>query len=378
MKKILFALKDMNVGGVEKSLVSLLEEIDCNKYDVTLLLLKDFGGFMNQIPNWVKIIFIKEYTDIESLVNNPPLSEIKKCIKKKEYVFSLQLFIGYLYFKFTRNMAIYYYFVFKNIPKINDSYDVAIAYSSLIPYLTYFVNSHIKANKKYGWIHFDVKKLVINKNTLYVLHKNLDRIYVVSREALESFIDIFPKLKDKCELKYNVISRSYIERQSRVKVDLLDSNSFKIITLGRISKEKGQDIIPNIVKNLLDKNYDIKWYLIGDGKLIESIKKSMENLKLNNEIVFLGTKINPYPYLKQADLYVQPSRYEGYCISLAEAKTLYLPIVTTDFAGAKEQITHRFNGSIVRFDEVELFNEIKLLIDDNNLRNLYKENLRKS
>lgn len=377
MKKVLFALKDMNIGGVEKSLLSLLNEIDSKEYDVTVLLLRRYGGFLEQIPSWVNIIYLDEYSNVESLVNNPPLSEIKQILHKGKYIKGISLLIGYILYKITNDISFYYDKVFKDIPKLNEKYDIAISYTSIIEYLTYYINNKINADKKIGWIHFDVNKLNINVKSMYSLHKNFDKIYIVSQESFDHFVLKFPNLKDKCELKYNVISKNYIMKLADEQIDEMNYDGMKIVTLGRLSKEKGQDMIPQIARQLVDQTIKFKWYLIGQGNLEKELRNSIEQLNLQNYIILLGSKINPYPYLKKADIYVQTSRYEGYCISLAEARMFNLPIVTTDFTGAKEQIKNGVTGSIVQCKIEELSNEIISIVTNKEIREMYRENLKK-
>lgn len=379
MKKVLFVLKDMNVGGVEKALLSLLNEMDRQEYKITVLLLQNRGGFLNEIPEDVEVKVLERYQDIEGTVNNPPLYEIKKICKKKEISRVLQLLLGYIWYKMSGNMIFYYRMAFSNIHSLTEEYDIAIAFTSLISYLTYFVQYKVKAPIKIGWIHFDVNKLNMDKKTTFSLHKDLDKIYVVSKESYENFVAMFPKLKEKCEVKYNIISKKYIDQMSKEKImdSAFNSNydGIRIITLGRLSKEKGQDIVPEVALRLKEYGVDFKWYLIGDGNLRQELEREIDTKGLKENVILLGTKTNPYPYLAGADIYVQTSVYEGFCISLAEARALYLPIISTEFAGAKEQIINGETGSIVNRNTDEICDELISLIYDKGKREKYSLNL---
>lgn len=379
MKKVLFALKDMNVGGVEKALLSLLNEMDKQEYKITVLLLQNRGGFLNEIPEDIEVKVLDSYQDIEGIVNNPPLYEIKKICKKKEISRALQLLLGYIWYKASGNMSFYYRMAFSNIQSLKEKYDIAVSFTSIISYLTYFVKYKVKAPIKIGWIHFDVNKLNMDKKTIFSLHKDLDKIYVVSKESYENFVAMFPKLKEKCEVKYNIISQKYIKQMSKEKITDLafDCNydGVKIITLGRLSKEKGQDIIPEVALQLKKQGIDFKWYLIGDGNLRQELEREIDAKDLKENVILLGTKTNPYPYLAGVDIYVQTSVYEGFCISLAEARALYLPIISTEFAGAKEQIINGETGSIVKRNTDEICDELITLIYDKEKREKYSLNL---
>ena len=377
MQKVLFALKDMNIGGVEKSLISLLNEIDQDKYDNTVLLLRNYGGFINHIPSWVKVKILDDYSKIDAIVNNNPLFEIKRLFRNKEKLFSFQLLIGYIYYKLTEDMRLYYYFAFKKIKPLEEEYDIAISYTSIISYLSYFVNYKVKARMKIGWIHFDVSKISLIKKTMLKLHNDYFKIYIVSKEGYNNFVEIFPELEQKCEIKYNVISSKYIKELANHSIDDMKCKGIKIVTLGRLSYEKGQDMIPEIAYRLKQQSIEFKWYLIGDGNLNKNILEYITKFDLQDYVILLGTKDNPYPYLKNADLYVQTSRYEGYCISLAEARVFELPIVTTNFVGANEQLINNITGKIVSIDIDDLYNAIYEITKDSHLRDLYRKNLRK-
>ena len=284
----------MNIGGVEKSLLSLLNTIDNTKYNVDLLLLEESGGFIGSIPDYVNVITCNDYSLISEELNRPPLKVIQRNVKNKNIKHAFNLGISYLKTKFFNNYSYYYKSVFKNTHKINKHYDVAIAYSSIIGYLTWFVKYNIDADIYLGWIHFDISKLNFNHNLLLELHKKMDKIFVVSKEALDSFVKEFPELKSKCELRYNIIDAENIKKLANVSVDDIEKvDSIKIMTLGRLSIEKGQDIIPAIAKKLKDRKIDFKWYIIGNGVLKERINREIKSFGLENNVFLLGTKTNP-------------------------------------------------------------------------------------
>lgn len=146
-------------------------------------------------------------------------------------------------------------------------------------------------------------------------------------------------------------------------------------TLGRLSAEKGQDIIPEVAKLLKDDGIKFKWFLIGDGNLRTRIENDIEQYNLQNYIFLLGTKINPYPYLKESDIFVQTSVYEGECISLQEAKILCLPIVATNFTGTNEQLEAGNLGIVTERNVKRLYSQIKKLALDEQLIESYGRKL---
>ena len=142
-----------------------------------------------------------------------------------------------------------------------------------------------------------------------------------------------------------------------------------------MSEEKGYDISIRLTKKLLDNGYNIRWYCIGEGNERRKLEDKIKAEGLEEEFILMGSKSNPYPYMKDADIYVQTSRTEGYCITLAEARALNKAIVTTDFSGAREQIEDGKTGIIVKYNENEIYNSIIKLIDDFELRRNFEYNL---
>lgn len=340
MKKVLFVMKNMSVGGVEKSLLSLLDTLSPLEYEVDLLLLEDKGEFRNFIPSWVNVDILEDYQLIKSKVNENPKEVILSTLKRKEILDSVLLLIFYIISKIFKNFKYYYMIVFRNVKKREGKYDIAIAYSSLINYITWYVVFCVNAKKRIGWIHFDIEKINFDKRLFLYLHKKIDKIYVVSKQAYEVFCNAFPLLTEKAEIRYNIIDENCIRKLAEENIIKTNKeNNLTIVTLGRLEIEKGQDIIPEIANSLRQKNIKFKWYIVGDGSLRTSIKNNIIKYGLTQEIELVGTVTNPYPYLKIADIYVQTSVHEGFCITLGEAKVFEPYIVSTNFTGAKDQLT---------------------------------------
>lgn len=378
MKKLLFMCINMNIGGTEKALLTMLNEIGSSKYDITLLMLEENGGFLNEIPNFVKIKYVNEYKDIKPLIKEPPKLLAKKLIENKKYSMGLSIFFNYGISKVTNNMSYYYKYILRNIKNIEENYDLAVAYAGPMDFITYFILNKIKAKKKVQWIHFDITKIGFNKKFAEKNYKKFDKIFVVSEEGREKLINLIPALNNKVEAFFNIISCNLIENMSKNEKGFDDSfNGVRILTVGRLSKEKGQDLTINALARLKNEGYNIKWYCIGDGPEKDNYKQRIKNLKLENDYILLGSKLNPYPFMKHCDIYVQPSRHEGYCITLGEARCFDNPIVTTNFTGANEQIKNEVTGLICDSSEEGIYKSVKRLLDDEDLYNNIKINLSK-
>lgn len=361
-QKILFMMIDMNVGGTEKAFLNLVSEIDFSKYDVTLLLLEKKGGFLNDIPKEVHVEVLENYEDIKDKIMQPPLQCVKKALGLKKYLEAIGILFYYIMYKITNDMTAYYKFILRKFKK-RLNYDVAIAFAGPMEFITTYILEKVEAEKKIQWIHFDVSKNGINVTHSKHNYPRFNKIFVVSDQARQILVNTIPGIKDITETKHNVVSKKMCLRQAEIGETYKNYNGIKILTVGRLYGEKGQDIIPDVVNKLKQEGYEFKWYLIGEGSLRKSIETKIQEYKLNDDIILLGTKTNPYGFYKDATIYVQTSRHEGFGITIAEAKVFGLPIVSTDVAGAREQLKGE-NEIIVKFDPDELAEGIKRLLDN--------------
>jgi glycosyltransferase involved in cell wall biosynthesis len=379
MKKILFMVSSMNIGGVEKSLLSLLSVLPKEKYDITILLLEKKGGFLKYIPNGVKVEEAEWFKEVKPLIMQPPQQTIKNYYLKKQYTKILFFLWSYFFSKHSNNRYIFYREVFKNVPTNPDQFDIAIAYQGPTDTIDYYIANKVNAKKKISWVHFDVSRHFINEKLYSKLYKNLDKVFVVSKEARKRLIEKIPTVEKKAEVFLNIIPNQLINKMAKETVEFDDDyEGTKIVTVGRLSKEKGQDMAIKVLSRLRSEGYEVRWYCIGEGNNRKEYDTLIDQSGLNDDFILMGAKSNPYPYILQSDIYVQTSRHEGYCLTLAEAKCLGKAIITTNFIGSYEQIQDGYNGFIVDCTEKELFRKIKYLIDNKHERNRLIHNLKKS
>lgn len=358
-KKIVFILINMNMGGTEKAFLNLVEEIDRTEYEVDLLLLEKRGEFIEEVPKWIKIKRLNGYEKIKEELNLSPKENIKKYIKKRKFFSALSLGMLYLECKIRKERSKFYKRILKDI-YIEEKYDIAIAYAGPMELITYIVSEKIKAKTKYQWIHFDVSKIGINKNFYEKFSKSFNEFVIVSEEGKRKILEAIPSLKKKVVVKNNNIPKLKIKKLADEDEGFNDNfNGIRILTVGRISQEKGYDLAINVCKKLVEDNLNIRWYGIGEGALKEKYIERCKALGIEENFIFLGGKRNPYSFISQCDIYVQPSKYEGFCITIGEAKIFKKRIITTNFTGAKEQFLNYAKGKIVE-NEKELYEEIKL------------------
>ncbi|MGG0729865.1 glycosyltransferase [Bacillus paramycoides] len=372
-KDVLFVINNLNCGGAEKSLISLLHTMDYSRYNVDLFLFKHEGLFFNKIPKHVNILDEPaeyQYFDM------PIKAATIKCLRqgRLDIAFS-RICAGYI-FKSEKNKARceqrVWRYLSKSLQTINKKYDVAIGYLEKNP--VYFCIEKVKADKKIGFIHTDYDKLGMDSKIDMGYFHSLNHIVTVSEECANVLRERFPIYNDKIGVIHNVVSPSTINKMSQEKVDI-EHKGIKLVSVGRLSSEKGFDLAIEACKNLIGNGYDIKWYIIGEGKDRDKFKKMIEENELQDHFLLLGLKENPYPYIRVADIYVQPSRFEGKSIAIDEAKILHKPIVVTNFSTAKDQIDNEENGIIVDMDAHSLSEGIKKLIHHEELRNKLIHNL---
>lgn len=377
-KKILFVINNLNCGGAEKALISLLETMDYSKFDVDLLLFKQKGIFMSKIPVQVNLLPEPENYKYFDMSIKKAIIEL---IKKGKFNIALARILSLYIFKTEKSRAVMEQKVWRYLAKGFDNliieYDAAIGYLEKNP--IYFCIDKVNAKKKIGWIHNDYEKLGMDKNIDNKYFKKLDYIFTVSEECLKVLKRVFPEYDEKFKLMHNIVSAKTIKKLALEKVsDICFSNeNINIVSVGRLNYQKGFEMAIEACSILIEKGYQIKWNIVGDGEERDNLEKLIERFNVKDNFNLLGIRENPYPYVAQSDIYVQPSRFEGKSIAIDEAKILTKPIVLTNFSTAKDQIENEYNGLICDMNAKALAEDIERIIVDNNLKKSLINNLSK-
>lgn len=375
-KDILFIIPSLSAGGGEKSLINLLEQIDYTQYNVDLFTLNKDGLFLDFVPNEVNII--ENPKDLEVF----KLSIIKSITKflvnrNLRLAFNRGMFFikNKLKISVSKREQYSWKYIKGAIGVLDKKYDVAIGY--LEKTSNYICIDCVQADKKIGWIHTDYNKLGADKKFDKRYLSQLDYIVTVSEECAQVLKKEFNDLSKRIRIIKNIVSPSTIKKMSLENIDIKTINNEKIIvSVGRLSCEKGFDIAVKSCKILKDKGLKVKWILIGDGVEKANIEKLINENKLMSDFILVGVKSNPYKYLSKADIYVQPSRFEGKSIAMDEAKILGKPIVATNFSTVRDQINDKVDGIITEMNERSLADGIELLINDSKLYSNIVNNMR--
>ncbi|MCU5377758.1 glycosyltransferase [Bacillus cereus] len=374
-KKILFVIDSLQSGGAEKSLVSLLSSFDYTKYEVDLLMFSASGLYLPLLPKQVNVL------EVPTIIKRQ--AEKFNYLIKHKYFKELFLRVGasislrnpYINKKLHAAQVVWRW-VSKGMDSLKGTYDVAIAYSQGMP--TYFVANKVYACKKIAWVNTDYRLAAYNKDFDLNYYEKFNEIVAVSDGCKEVLIQEIPKIESKIQVVYDIISPTLIKSMANESKGFSDQfEGLRILTIGRLVYEKGYELAIEACYKLKQKGYRFKWYVIGEGNLQSELEDRISKYNLHDTFILLGTYKNPYPFIKHSDIYVQPSRYEGFGLALAEARIFQKPIVVTDFVTVHNQIKHRENGLIVKMDSEAVYEGVKEIIENDLLKKRLFENLKK-
>lgn len=365
---MLISMHYLELGGAETALIGLLQALDPKRVDVDLFLYDHRGEMMKFVPEWVHLLpQIPEY----SVLEHP----IKELVQRRYWGIAIARLLAksigsIIYRKSGRkllNMVSGHYisqFALPFLPQINKgkTYDLAISF--LTPHQ--YVLHKVSAGKKVAWIHTDYTRVTIDARRELTVWGKYDFIASISDDVTKTFLQVFPSLESKIIKIENILSPMFVRRRAEefkanwklpdnkkkeeTTTALIENNELKLLTIGRFSEPKNFDNLPFICKSVLGEVKNLRWYIIGYGPDEQLIRKEIEEAGMQEYVIILGKKENPYPYIKACDIYVQPSRYEGNSVTVREAQMLCKPVVVTNYPTAGSQVKDGDDGVIVPMD----------------------------
>lgn len=376
-KNILILHFNMELGGAETSLLGLLDTIDYEKYNVDLLLYAKEGSLLSEINS--DVIMLPEIMEYKALTKS-----IKDNFKEGFWKIGISRCYAKLRSKFSRgplkithNYKQYFHkLCMPYLPEINKSYDLAISFND--PH--YIIGKKVKAKVKMCWFHTDASRMRFYEPIEKEMWLMSDYIVNVSEECKRAFDEKHIYTKERSIVIENILSKKMILKKSLESVDenIAKNGEIKLLSVGRFSYQKNFDNVPDICKRIRNQGVNVKWYLIGYGEEETLIRRKIEEAGMQEYVIILGKKENPYPYIKSCDIYVQPSRYEGKCVAVREAQILERPVIITDYETSKSQLRDGVDGIIVPTDNERCAMAICAIVRDKRLQNILIENEKKN
>jgi len=375
--RLLFVMNNLTCGGAEKALVSLLQTLDYSRYEADLLLFKHEGLFMNQLPGQVNLLAAPP---LYPLFDMSARKALKLALRRGKPLLAVSRLLAGSVYRRPESPAVReqraWKYVSRALPRLDKTYDAAIGFLEKSP--VYFVVDKVKASRKLGYVHNDYDRLGMDPALDDPFFRRLDAIVTVSDECGNVLRNRFPAYADKVRVVRNIVSPRVIRAMAEERPDWGGREAgarYRLVTVGRLVKQKGIDLALEACKHLVDGGLDVRWFVLGEGEERPELERAIRRLGMEDRFILLGQRENPYPYVKQADLYVQPSRFEGKPIAVDEAKILLKPIVLTNFSTARDQIQSGSNGVIVEMNARALGEGIRRLLQDEPLRAAFANRL---
>lgn len=361
MKKLLFINGHLNTGGVEKSLLDVLKHLDYEKYEIDLLLLEEMGDYSPELPKQVHVT-------LRCLKNTygPVVGSLLHCIRQRDWfcfrmrlIFLMMKFFGQNYIRLAQRML-----------TGNQHYDCVIGFRPGI--CTQIAAFAVNADKRITWWHHGA--INVDHDNYLEAAEECDQIAVVSESCRTMLIEEFPTLENKFVVVPNMLDVEAIHNKAEAFKPYEQRDTFHIVTLCRLSPEKHIENAIFAAKSLKEKGIPFQWHVVGNGNMESSLRKTAEAAGVSDVFLFEGNQIDPYPYLKNADLFVHPSYVESQGIVVLEAMALGIPCVVTKSLGPCEFIKDGVNGILTEQTTESLTQKVFEILTNRALYKLIKAN----
>ena len=372
----------MDPAGTEKSFLSFASCLDYDRFDVTLLLAKKDGLFLPMLPKEIHVVEMERYGELFTLNGGNAFSVIMKTMVKQNpaVLFDMLPYVLNIVFhkgrRSDQTMAMWCK-LSERFPDFPGEFDAAVAYWG--DKTMFYMLDHVKAKQKLAWLHFDYAQPPRDDTLYEPAFARCDKVVTVSGAIDDSLRKHFPALDEKIVKMENICDPKLIWNLA-LKGDTFPDRHFtgkRILTVGRIAEQKGYDMAVRVLSRLRKDGYDVRWYIIGTGTDADmtALKELAITENVADMLILLGTTPNPYTYIRDCDIYAQPSRHEGKPIAVEEAKILYKTILVTNYTAASEQMENGALGVITDISEDGIYEGMKRLLDDPELCERYSDTL---
>lgn len=363
-KRILFLISNLESGGVSKSMVSLLNAIDRQTYDVSLWIASPYGVFMPQIPETVKVMYDERITALSQ-----GLGGVVRLLKQGCLFLALGSLLRVALSKVDKSWS--GRLLAWLMPVVGEGeYDLIVDYNGQ-QQLYYMVNK-LRGKKKVSFFHSDYSQWPYYYTADKKYFPKVDTIFTISQHCVEVLKEWFPKQADKILLMENITSPMLINKLAEEPFENpWRKDVVKLITVGHVVDTKGSHWAIEATHILKERGVDVHWAFVGSVSDAPRYNKMVEQWNLQDNITFIGVVSNPYPYIKSSDIFVHPSQFEGKSIALDEAKLLCKPVVVTNFSTVHDQFQDNVNATICAMNPAAIANAIERLVKDEALRKKY-------
>ena len=376
--RILFVINTLGQAGAETALLSLLQTLAREKgearYEISLYVLTGQGEMASRLPADVRLLN-KKYRE-ESVLTAKGRKYLKKTVLKAMFTRGTVVKLFPYLVKNTCAMLgkkrllpdkLLWRVLSDGGMVLPEEYDLAVSY--LEGGAAYFVADHVKAAKKAAFIHVDYEKAGYTRALDKDCYLAFDKIFTVSDEVREAFLKAYPELPDKTEVFHNILNKEEIVRRAEEGEGFTDGfTGMRLLSVGRLTAQKAFEVSVDAMKRLKDAGKNVRWYVLGEGDQRKRLQEQIDALGLTEDFILHGAVNNPYPFMKQADIYVHASRFEGKSIAIQEAQILGKPMVVSDCSGNREQVCHGRDGLMCGLTPESLAENIMLLLEDEALR----------
>lgn len=367
MKKLLFVINTMGLGGAERAMTELMHTLP-EDIDISLQVMIPRGEVFAQVPERVHVL--NQGADAGSVLDKGGRRAILRAAAASFFRRGAGLrLLPYLLRNYRAmkragrvQMDKLLWRLFSDgAPRPKENYDMAIAY--LEGAASYFVADHVKAKHKVAFVHIDYVDAGYTRELDMDCYSAMERIYGVSREVCARFLSVYPEYQQKMQAFHNLIGAERVCRLAETGEGFTDGfTGTRLLSVGRLHPQKAYDIAIPAMARLCRTRSDLRWYVLGEGAEREALTRQIHENRLDGKFVLLGAKKNPYPYMKQADIYVHATRYEGKSIAIEEAQVLGKAIIASDCTGNREQITDGKDGLLIELSEVNIAAAVEHLL----------------
>ena len=380
-KKILFVTNTMGRAGAEKCLQALLELLDPAQYDLSVYSIINRGQLYSDMPEYVHILNIKPCT--KSVLDNAGLAAIARQIgwsllRKFHFI----TYIPYFFRALAHQIKIkrldfsklFWMLLARSAKRFDEEYDLAVAF--IEGAATYYVADYVKARKKATYVHIDYLAAGYNPKTDKKYYDKFDRVFCVSDTVRRVFLKAYPEYESKTFFFHNMVPRERILRLAKEGKGFDDGfDGLRILTVGRLHYQKAYDLAIPALAQLRRRGHNVRWYVIGEGAEEDNLRVLIKQNGVEDSFILMGCFANPYPYIAGCDIYSQASRFEGWCIALAESLVLARPVLASRCAGNEEQVTDGETGVLIDLSTENIVEGMEKLITSPELRVKFTRNL---